>query len=442
MCARAKKAAENYRQILKMPCSVRCSDFVLLFLTLGFLLRCGDVESNPGPDSNMETTSTTENQGNGNSVSLSDIASKLHIIMNEQSDMKRTINERFGMMEERLKGRLDDIDSRIQTTNDDIDALSEKVDCLQRENVNLKKQVTDQDSKLDYMENQSRRQNLVFHNIPKEKNNETWEDCEWAVQDVLRDVLGAGVKVAIDRAHRVGSAIIVRFQNFKDKERILRLGYMFKGTNIGVSEDFSKQVREKRKGLIPLMKTYHKDKKRATLVMDKLRTPDGVYTFDTTSQQIQQVESAGPQQTGARGQHVAPAREPSHQRTLRNVGETTTKEDKGRRDRNTATMNWPTQNDFAQQERRRGQETPLQRTRDNLDSNYRDRRDSYDSQQTRARPRGFGRGLISPQHRDNNATGFSFFNNMGRSRGGEQRRGRGRGSPRGGGHGEGPSGWR
>jgi hypothetical protein len=49
MCARAKKAAENFRRTLKVPFSVRFSDFVLVFLTVSMLLRCGDIESNPGP---------------------------------------------------------------------------------------------------------------------------------------------------------------------------------------------------------------------------------------------------------------------------------------------------------------------------------------------------------------------------------------------------------
>ena len=61
-------------------------------------------------------------------------------------------------------------------------------------------------------------------------------------------------EVYIDRAHRLGRRktesairprpIIVRFSYFKDKQHIIMNGRKFKGTNIGVSEDYSKQTLE------------------------------------------------------------------------------------------------------------------------------------------------------------------------------------------------------
>jgi hypothetical protein len=426
MAARAKKAAANFIRTLKTPCSVRFSVCVLLFAAFGLLLRCGDVEVNPGPDTNMETsTSASEDTGNEPSVSLSDISKKLEQIMKEQKDMKRTINERFAAVEDRLRDRLDDMDSRVQTATDDIVSLNEKLECLYGENESLKKHLEEQDNKLDYMENQSRRQNLLFHNMPKEKENETWEDCEWAVQDVLRDVLGAGIKVAIDRAHRVGSAIIVRFASYKDKECILRQGYKFKGTNIGVSEDFSRQVREKRKGLIPLMKSYHKDKKRATLVMDKLRTPDGVFTFDLANKQIEQVGPADPPGAGASASAWRPG-DFNRQRTP-SLGEGTMREGDKRRRETSKTINERTTQSRAFSTRDHPQrQTPLE-TRDNRDRRLNDQSD-HDA---RAKLRGFGRGSNSSHSANNNNSAFRFGSNSSGSRGGGWwYRGRGRGSPR------------
>lgn len=441
MSDRAKKAAANHRSTLKVPFSARPSDCVLVFLIAGLLLRGGDIEQNPGPGQDMDTGTRTQGDPN---VSLSDIAAKLEDIMSEQIDMKRTINERFATMENGLKGKLDEIDSRIQTANDDIDALSEKMDALQDENECLRKRVLEQDSKIDYIENQSRRQNLLFHNMPKQQENETWEDCERAVQDVIRDVLGAGVRVAIDRAHRVGSAIIVRFQNYKDKERILRLGYKFKGTNIGVSEDFSRQVREKRKGLIPLMKSYHNDNKRATLVMDKLRTPDGVFTFDTATQRIQQVEMADSKQPHTRNNRAR--NNTNGQSTSTHPGATERRDERRRWEDRQDSNESETQSTFMQRERRQRQ-APFQSRRDNEtydNHRYNEQFEDNDSDRPPVRLRGFGRGTSPRNPSRDNYPAQRNVNNTGSARGGWWYRGRGRGSPGGGGDrgGDGPGGRR
>ena len=194
------------------------------------------------------------------------------------------------------------MEDMIDKTNRDLTMLNESVELLTDENERLREEIhkqaekmDKQDEKLDYMENQSRRQNLMFHNLPQ-KENETWEDCESSVLQVIRDLLGITTNVLIDRAHRVGRAVVVRFQNFKDKELVLKTAHKLKGQNtkIGISEDFSRTVREKRRGLRGVMKQYHARRERANLVFDKLYTPDGVFTFDTDTKQINKVDGPRP----------------------------------------------------------------------------------------------------------------------------------------------------
>ena len=84
------------------------------------------------------------------------------------------------------------------------------------------------------MENQSLQQNILFPSIAKKRPNETWNGCERAVREVIKD------KLKIDRAQRVESSIIIRLQNYKDKDLILKNAHKLKlqDTNIGISEDF------------------------------------------------------------------------------------------------------------------------------------------------------------------------------------------------------------
>ncbi|KAL8619820.1 hypothetical protein ACOMHN_025906 [Nucella lapillus] len=50
---------------------------------------------------------------------------------------------------------------------------------------------------------------------------ETWEDCEKKVMDIIYNKMEIDDNIVIDRDHHVGTAIIVAFRFFKDKQRIL-----------------------------------------------------------------------------------------------------------------------------------------------------------------------------------------------------------------------------
>ena len=70
-----------------------------------------------------------------------------------------------------------------------------------------------------HVENQSRQQNILFHYMPKKRQNETWDDCgERAVRAVIKNKPKIGVDIQIDHAHRVGSSLIIN----KDKDLILK----------------------------------------------------------------------------------------------------------------------------------------------------------------------------------------------------------------------------
>ena len=105
-----------------------------------------------------------------------------------------------------------------------LEALTEKMEKTiedqteKKESARLARQVRDLEDKLSYLEFQSKRNNLVFHGIPEEKD-ETWDDCGAAVRKILEEKMGMeeawrDTDIAIERAHRIG-----RFS--KDRNQIV-----------------------------------------------------------------------------------------------------------------------------------------------------------------------------------------------------------------------------
>lgn len=115
MAKRARRAAARRMNTLKFPLSVRPSDCVLLSLTL-LLLRCGDIESNPGPG--MEDL--IKDLGNRLSKQISDVSNE----MKSMSSKMESIQEQFHRQQkdfnsvrettEKLESRAETIEERLE----------------------------------------------------------------------------------------------------------------------------------------------------------------------------------------------------------------------------------------------------------------------------------------------------------------------------------------
>nr|KAG5713857.1 hypothetical protein BaRGS_024484 [Batillaria attramentaria] len=161
-----------------------------------------------------------------------------------------------------------------------------------KENRELKDKVDKLEEKLDDVEGRSRRNNLIFHNIPHPQGRtETWADCEKAVKKVVKEEMGIEDDVEIERAHRLKGGrqtphpIIVCFSKFKDKERILaeRRSLRDNESDVFISEDFTPRVREKRKKLLPFLQEAKDANKRAFLRFDTLVIEGKSYIFDAAT---------------------------------------------------------------------------------------------------------------------------------------------------------------
>nr|XP_037276086.1 uncharacterized protein LOC119169097 [Rhipicephalus microplus] len=220
------------------------------------LLICGDVEVNPGPS----TEATLQQLLAGQSI----IKDKLNAIETVQAANKLAIND--------LGDRIKSLETKFTNLDEIKSSLAECVVQCETQ-ARVLKSLT---SKVDDLENRSRRCNLIFHGIPDEGANETNAECEKQILDICSSKLGIPT-IGIERAHRLGRfragrsrPIIAKFSSFKEKQQVLGNARKLKGTTTSISEDFSEAVRKKRKILWEYAKAQKQDGAKAMLRYDYL----------------------------------------------------------------------------------------------------------------------------------------------------------------------------
>ncbi|XP_045182697.2 uncharacterized protein LOC123541337 [Mercenaria mercenaria] len=145
---------------------------------------------------------------------------------------------------------------------------------------------------IEYMQSQSMRNNLIFSGV-EESDSEKPEVTEGKLRAVLVDKMKLARdyvdSLKLERVHRTGDMsasnpgrrtpkyrnIIVKFTFFKDREIVRRASSSLKGTGIFINEQFPKEVAERRRALMPLLRNAREEKKKAWISYDTLYI-DGV----------------------------------------------------------------------------------------------------------------------------------------------------------------------
>lgn len=198
--------------------------------------------------------------------------------------MESTTSRIDGLMKE-----LQEVKSSLQFSQGQIDDLREiekKISSLETQlqalpSQSMNYQNNDIISKIDYIENQSRRNNVIIHGLTQDNSYESWTDSEKKVREFFSNKLKVDSKsIEIERAHRTGSVkmntgkprpIVVKFLRYKDKELIMaKAKAHLKNTSIYVNEDFSDLIRKKRADLIPAMKQARDSGNYAVINYDRL----------------------------------------------------------------------------------------------------------------------------------------------------------------------------
>lgn len=132
--------------------------------------------------------------------------------------------------------------------------IDERIQPLIEENKTLKSEIEILNKKLNYLDNASRKNNIVLHGIKETENNHA--GLVEKVSDILNTTLGVQIEnIYINKIHRLGKQnpakirpIIISFTTFNKKIEILKNKRKLP-ENIYITEDFTKETLEKRKEL-------------------------------------------------------------------------------------------------------------------------------------------------------------------------------------------------
>ena len=174
-----------------------------------------------------------------------------------------------------LKSEIGELRRSLEYSQRDIDEYKQRITVLESDKIASEKIIKEIQNDLenaikrqDYMEDQQRRDNLVFGGISEDKN-ESWEQSELKVKELIRNRLGVTGPVDIERAHRIGRFqraapgssnrprnIVAKFSSFRVRDNVLRNASKLKGNRDGlfISEDLCKASRTKRQEQLAQLK--------------------------------------------------------------------------------------------------------------------------------------------------------------------------------------------
>ena len=233
---------------------------------------------------------------------LAEIDEKLERLL-KLTDEFETYNNQFKFLEDKQKSMQESLE-RSQTEIKELQGLQDSIveqqktsegslECVQRELAELQRRHIK-------LECHSRRGNLKFFGI-KEREHESNKDTE----DLLRNFLRTDLKIPkedeesiqFDRVHRISARrvscgtlnskprpIIVKLSSFHDKVFIKSfMKNLTKGRNLGISDDFPKEVEEMRKKLYSVLKAAKQEKRTTFFKVERLIIDGSLYCGQETS---------------------------------------------------------------------------------------------------------------------------------------------------------------
>ena len=166
-----------------------------------------------------------------------------------------------------MRGRHNEIDKMLKEVRKSQKALSDGENKVKEQLVDLKCR--------------EMRDNLLFYNVDEERG-ETDDACMEKVLGIIEDEMrieNARRDMSVHRAHRIGRftngktrPIVAKFVLYPDRERVRKAGSVLREANskYGVSQQFPKQIQDRRKALVPIMKQARNEGKDAYIMVDKL----------------------------------------------------------------------------------------------------------------------------------------------------------------------------
>lgn len=192
-------------------------------------------------------------QKNINAANKEEISELKREILSAKSEIQDTVNE-----------ALNEVNTKIQRLED----LNQEKDAL----------IEQQNSKISELQIEIRKRNIVIYNINETESSS--KSLENIVLDVLNEKTGGKLTVEnIENCFRMGKStngldrprpILVSFLSLKTKNFIMKNVKKIVEAGYGISDDFPKEINEKRKELVPIMKKLKDENFKVSLRKDKL----------------------------------------------------------------------------------------------------------------------------------------------------------------------------
>ena len=168
---------------------------------------------------------------------IKDLFTSTEVTKNSQIKVEQhlnKVNESIGFINEKfedLKKQLEEKDKKITVLENNVTVLSKTVDNLSHQ--------------LDRQEQYSRRNCLLIHSIPEEKD----EDTDNTVLKIIEDKVGEPISIEdLDRTHRLGPPqtnkkrpIIVKFSRYYKRNQVFKKKKQLKGQDISITESLTKR---------------------------------------------------------------------------------------------------------------------------------------------------------------------------------------------------------
>ena len=174
---------------------------------------------------------------------------------------RKYFNDSLDRLQRQFTDSLKDADKRINDVITSLEYTQSRLDdaldgCtirqLTNENERMKMQLRETKDRLDYLDDQSRRNNLRFSGVP-ELPGENWEQSQHKIAKLLQDKMNMK-NTEFDRVHRVGRFsndrprdIVAKFSKFPERDDVYRNRRKLMGTNIFINEDLCPATMEIRR---------------------------------------------------------------------------------------------------------------------------------------------------------------------------------------------------
>ena len=153
----------------------------------------------------------------------------------------------------------------------------------------------------------NKKNNLIFYGIPNEIN-EKEPQLVAKIKDMIRNHMKIRRDIVITSATRMYTGpevfncrpTLVTFEEFRDREEVLKNSKLLKKPTISVTEDLSKRTRVARQELRKFMRHVKKvnPEKRVCLQYDKLYIDGKLYAYSESSGKVEQQMGMGAQSMG------------------------------------------------------------------------------------------------------------------------------------------------